>query len=245
MARSLHLQAVDLPGRPDLSRQALGQAERNVFFRALVDLGTGGVAGIEAAQERLAHINTVTSPQGGPVDPILSSSAEPLGAWGAWGHEVREPAAYLVRGGLSTRPERVGQALGLDPARIIIMFDVPELLGDPLAALELLVAGKRAGTRILLDNFDMEDPPARFMEMLPADILRVDPTRMPWHWDDARRREALESLLSFAGNLLMDVAVEGVDNGGQSRAFKRLGVRYAQGGWRRDALGLVPDPARF
>lgn len=242
MARSLHLQAVDHPGRPDLSRQALGQAERNVFFRALVDLGTGGVAGIEAAQERLPRINTVTPLQSGSVDLLLSSSVEALGAWG---HEVREPAAYLVRGGLSTRPERVGQALGLDPARIIIMFDVPELLGDPLTALELLVAGKRAGARILLDNFDMEDPPARFMEMLPADILRVDPTRMPWHWDDARRREALESLLGFAGNLLMDVAVEGVDNGGQCRDFKRLGVRYAQGGWRRDALGLVPDPARF
>jgi len=43
----------------------------------------------------------------------------------------------------------------------------------------------------------------------------------------------------------MDVAVEGVDSDGQCRAFKQLGVRYAQGGWRRDHLGLLPDPVRL
>jgi hypothetical protein len=242
MARSLHLHTVDLPGRSDLSRQAVGQAGRNVFFRALVDLGTGGVAGIEAAQERVPRIDTVTTPQGGSFERIVSPNADALGAWG---QEVREPAAYMVRGELALRPECIGQPLGLVPERIILMYDVIELRSNPSLSLERLVAGKRAGMRILLDNFDMEDPPARFMEMLPADILRVDPRRMPWHWDDARKQKAMESLLGFAGNLLMDVAVEGVDNGGQCRAFKRLGVRYAQGGWRKDSLGLVPDPARF
>ena len=61
---------------------------------------------------------------------------------------------------------------------------------------------------------------------------------MPWHWEESRRLETMASLTSFAANLLMDVAVEGVA-GGQCPHLHRLGVRYTQGRWRRD----VPDVA--
>jgi len=215
--------------------------ERDIFFRALVDLGTGGVAGIEAARVRLP-LHGASSPFAGPLTGVVSPEADALGAWGS---EVRDPAAYLLRGDLSTDPARAGDRFGVAPDRIILMYDVTALLGEPFRAIEALVAAKRAGSRLLLDNFDLEAPPARFMEMLPADILRVAPRRMPWHWDDARRQETMASLMRFADNLLMDVAVEGVESGGHRRELKRLGVRYVQGGWRLDTLGLVPDPGRL
>lgn len=219
-----------------------GVAGSGVFFRALVDLGTGGVAGIETARERAGRRDAASFFPEGLAQGLASSASEALGAWG---REVREPAAYLVRGDLTTRPERIGAPLGVAAGRIILMFDVAVLFREPGKSLDLLIACKRAGARILLDNFDLDDPPARFMEMLPADILRVAPRRMPWHWDDARRQEVMASVLGYAGNLLMDVAVEGVDGGGQRREFQRLGVRYAQGRWRRDTLGLIPDPIRL
>jgi len=217
-------------------------AGNGIFFRALVDLGTGGVAGIETARARAGRREAASLLSEGPARRRAWPASDALGAWGS---EVREPAAYLVRGDLTTRPERIGAPLGLAAGRIILMFDVAALFREPGKSLDLLIACKRAGARILLDNFDLDDPPARFMEMLPADILRVAPWRMPWHWDDARRQEAMASVLGYAGNLLMDVAVEGVDGGGQRRALQRLGVRYAQGRWRRDTLGLVPDPVRL
>jgi hypothetical protein len=241
MARSLQAYGVNGIASTGFPHQTIGETGRNVFFRALVDLGTGGVAGIETARGRTPRVDAVA----GLHDDATARGVSPiLDALGAWGQEVREPAAYMVRGGLATHPGKVGQVLGVDATRVILMFDVTDLLVDPAKALRLLLDGKRAGLRILLDNFDMEDPPARFMELLPADILRVTPGRMPWHWEESRRQEAMESLLGFAGNLLMDVAVEGVDSGGQRRVLRRLGVRYALGGWRRDTLGLVPDPVR-
>lgn len=242
MARSHSAIATGVCAPTEDSCQTAGQTGRNVFFRALVDLGTGGVAGIEAAHGKAPHVEALWPPAATAAGRMVSPASQVLGAWG---REVREPAAYMVRGGLATRPDRIGQALGLETTRVILMFDVADLLVDPSRALDVLVAGKQAGARILLDNFDLETPPCRFLELLPADILRVSPGRMPWHWDDAMRRETLESLAAFAANLLMDVAVIGLDSGGRRRDLRRLGVRYAQGGWRRDTLGLVPDPVRL
>ncbi len=242
MARILATQkAGNHPGSLADPGATTGTPQRGVYFRALVDLGTGSVAGIEAASAGTAqHARTDTL------------SRQPPEAWGmrpntanlsAWGREVREPAAYLVRGGPQTQVRDVVARLGISPDRLILMYDVTVLPAHPTQFLDVLLIGKRAGARILLDLSDLDDPPIRFLEMLPADILRVAPRRMPWHWDAERRQQALESLLDFAGNLLMDVAVEGVDSSGERRALRRLGVRYAQGAWRRDALGLIPDPA--
>lgn len=206
-----------------------------ILFRTLVDLGTGDVAGIESARARCAI-----------SDPLLRRCDTPaewfetgLHLVGLRGARAQDKAACLVRCGLTLRPGRIAADLGLDPARAILMFDVGELFREPGRALDLLLCCKRAGARILLDNFDLEDPPARFMEMLPADILRVALRQMPWHWEAARRWDVLASVRAFAGNLLVDVAVEDVSSCGQRQECKRLGVRYVQGGWHKDVAGRM------
>ena len=229
------------PGRPvSYASACSATAGRGpIYFRALVDLGNGGVAGIEAARNRQARLDPVSFLAGTALASLQTPGHDVLGAWGS---EVREPAAYLVRGDLTTSAAGLGASFGVKTGRVIIMYDVAALLADPARAIDTLVAAKRGGARVLLDNFDMDNPPARFMEVLPADILRVDPKQMPWHWDAAKHQEAMASLVQFADNLLMDVAVEGVQSIGHRRELKQLGVRYAQGGWRRDTSGLVPDP---
>ncbi|EFL51017.1 diguanylate phosphodiesterase [Solidesulfovibrio fructosivorans JJ]] len=207
-----------------------------IFFRTLVDLGTGDVAGIESVQAQHAGIGLPERRVDGPIEWLSALEADMA--------DIRDAAAHLVRCDLSLDPGRIAASLGLDPGRAILMFDVTGLCGDPGRALDLLLDCKRAGARILLDGFDLENPPARFMEMLPADILRVAPRRMPWHWDRAKRQEVLASVLAFADNLLMDVAVEDVSSGGQRQEYKRLGVRYIQGYWRKDITDRIPEPFR-
>ena len=203
-----------------------------VYFRDLVEIRSGAVAGIETAPAR--EVDAAAPVQWHPASPERPADVRALLA-----RETRDGAASLVRARLDLLPQRIRETYGVAPARAILMFDVGKLFAQPARSLELLVACKRAGARILLDNFDLDTPPARFMELLPADILRVSPGRMPWHWDMDRRHQALEEVLAFAGNLLMDVAVE--DAGADSRrpAYKRLGVRYVLGAWRREAAKTV------
>ncbi|WP_300159605.1 hypothetical protein [Solidesulfovibrio sp.] len=222
------------------SADASSPLRGEVLFRALVEIRSGVVAGIETVQAREVGGDQLSSRRPASPDRILAPDARALLGLGA-----RGDAAYLVRAGLDMRVERIGAAYGVTPGRTILMFDVGELLREPSRALELLVACKRAGARILLDNFDLDTPPARFMEMLPADILRVSPGRMPWHWDEARRGQALREALAFAGNLLMDVAVEDARAESRRTAYKRLGVRYVQGAWRRDDGAGSASPPRL
>lgn len=207
------------------------------YFRALVDLGNGNVAGIEAAQARTISGTDNRMPR--PADTVEHGLAMPQDPLGVWGNEIRHPAAYLVRGDLERTAEALGATVDAPASRIIIMYDMSVLLADPGRALDVLLAAKRRGARVLLDNFDLDNPPARFMEMLPADILRLDIRRLPWHWEDARSEEAMASLVRFAGNLLMDVAAEGVKSIGQKIELKQLGIRYGQGRWLRDMAGIL------
>lgn len=216
---------------------AVSTRQADVYFRALVDLGNGDVAGIEAAQARtLAGTDNLSLRATDTVEHGLTLPQDPLGVWG---NAIRQPAAYLVRGDLEHTAEALGATVDAPVSRIIIMYDMSILLADPGRALDVLLAAKRRGARVLVDNFDMDDPPARFMEMLPADILRLDIRRLPWHWEDARREEAMTSLVRFAGNLLIDVAAEGVKSIGQRIELKQLGIRYGQGRWLRDMAGVL------
>lgn len=206
---------------------------KDIYFRALVDLGDGGVAGIEAARMLGArHEDASLRPAGWAVPGDDD-------ALGAWGRELRDPVAYLLRGDHQEASGGFGVSLGVLPERIIAMYDVAVLLTDPGRSLDVLLEAKRRGVRVLLDNFDLDNPPAWFMGMLPADILRVTPRQLPWHWDEAKRLESMSSLVQFADNLLMDVAVAGVECNSYRLALKRLGVRYAQGVWRRDTAGVI------
>lgn len=231
-----------LAGRRALSQTAAVSrvGQRSVYFRALVDLGSGDVAGIEASRAGTA------SPADGPSFRLSgrtalqnASAQDPLGAWG---NAIRQPAAYLVRGDLDSSPASLAATVQAPFDRIIIMYDMATLLVAPGRSIDVLLAAKRLGARVLLDNFDLADPPARFMELLPADILRVDPRRMPWHWEETRGQETMASLVRFAENLLMDVASEDVQSIGHKQELKELGVRYGQGGWRLDTAGVLPDP---
>ena len=239
MARTFETTIFPAP-MPDSERDAVvAMRFGGIFFRTLVDLGTGDVAGIESMRTHAAPGDAAGQYLMGHM---VRLETLPVGAQ----HDrPARKAAHLVRCDLNLRVGRLAASIGIAPERAILMFDVGALCRDPGRALDLLLDCKRAGARILLDNFDLEEPPARFMEMLPADILRVAPRAMPWHWDAAKRRELLASVLAFADNLLMDVAVEDVSSGWQRQEYKRLGVRYIQGGWRRDIAGrAVSSPSR-
>ena len=226
-------QALSSPGGIATAGQGM------LYFRALVDLDSGDVAGIEASRAQTATDEATSSLRLSDTAP--SNLAPGHDSLAAWGDAIRQPAAYLVRGDLDSSAAVLAGAVDVHPDRIIIMYDMAALLLAPGLALDVLLAAKRRGARVLIDNFDLADPPARFLEMLPADILRVDPRRMPWHWEEEQRQETMASLVRFADNLLMDVAAEDVQSIGHRLELKQLGVRYGQGTWRLDTAGILPD----
>ena len=208
-----------------------------VYFRALVEIRSGTVAGIETAPAREVDATA-------PAHRHPATLERSEGAHAGLARKGRDGAASLVRARLDLLPQRIRETYGVAPARVMLSLPVGARGARAARALGRPAASKRVGARVLPATFDLEPPAARFMELLPADILRVSPGRMPWHWDMDRRHQALEEVLAFAGNLLMDVAVE--DAGAESKrpAYKRLGVRYVQGAWRREAAKTASAAVR-
>ncbi len=126
---------------------------------------------------------------------------------------------------------RILDRLGVEPARLVLFFDVDRLLARPAEALDLGLLVKRLGVGLGVKNIDILGPPLHFLEMFPADFLKIRLSHATHHSNEEDVAEGLSSFLSFGDNLLMHVAVEGVDSLRQYRLIRERGCRYALGGY--------------
>lgn len=254
-------QAKHAPFRPS-GRETMAFDEEaarlfSVLYQPLVDLETGDVAGFSAGAawndpERehrfpadfsgggmfsgascVRGLNVVNQVVRGLSEWIESGQAPGLMLVGLdpWGEDRCGVSA------LERAPDILAKS-GVAPSRLMIFFDVDSLMERPADALDLGISLKRRGLGVGVDNIDPAFAPYNFLEMFPADVLRLrlrDAGRLQGDGELARW---LSSVSAFADNLLMDVAVEGVENARQYRLIKSLGCRYAQGGYFSRPLAI-------
>lgn len=119
----------------------------------------------------------------------------------------------------------------IDPARLVLVFDCDDLMADPLASLHAFLDLKRLGFKLGVDFSDIESLPYRFLEMMPADFLRVGheahnaPRPLPGIPD------RLKAVCAFADSLLMDVIVAGVDSAATYDLLSGMECRFGQGAY--------------
>ena len=233
----------------------------SVLYQPLVDLDTGGVAGFSAG----ASWNDPEREYRFPADffggGLLSRGACARGlsvvnqvvrGLSEWIESGEAPGVMMV--GLdpwgedhcgATALDRAPAILaksGVAPSRLMIFFDVDSLMERPADALDLGIGLKRRGLGVGVDNIDPASAPYNFLEMFPADVLRLRLGDAGSLGGESELAQWLSSVSAFADNLLMDVAVEGVENARQYRLIKSLGCRYAQGGYFSRPLAI--DRAR-
>ncbi|NDY58263.1 EAL domain-containing protein [Desulfovibrio sulfodismutans] len=153
---------------------------------------------------------------------LLAAVGAPRG-----GRDVARAAAVAAK---------VVSGLDLDPARVVLVFDCEELQEEPLASLNAFLELKRHGLKLGIDFSDIEHLPYRFLEMLPADYLRVgheaDHGLSPQAaFTGPGFAERLKNVCAFAENLLMDVIVAGVDSASKYDLLADLRCRFGQGAY--------------
>jgi EAL domain-containing protein (putative c-di-GMP-specific phosphodiesterase class I) len=164
----------------------------------VVDLESGGVAAVSAAPAWDELAGTVRHPvyapfanhlagclpgraagKGLPLSVIESVCRE----YAQWSSHGEAPELLLAAVGAPQGGRDMARAAGLaarllssldiDPARLVLVFDCDDLQDDPMASLHAFLALKRLGFKLGVDFCDIESLPFRFLEMLPADFLRV------------------------------------------------------------------------
>ncbi len=226
-----------------------------VSCRPVLDVRTGGVAGVSAAPAWTEPVGGTLYPTGPSLFPEpgdgMPRGGLPLGVIGsvcrefsAWSRHGGAPGLLCVcvgsvpeRRDLSRATSLAGgflSSLGMEPDRLALFFLSEGLLIDPLASLHAFLNLKRLGVKLGVDMCDIERPPYHFLEMLPVDFLRVGREADHGRVDAARGGvddfgRGLTNLCEFAENLLMDVIVTGVDSFAKYRMVSGLGCRFGQG----------------
>lgn len=224
-------------------RRAIERDELTVHLQPVVSLADGATTGVEA----LCRWDL-----GSPGAFI--SVAEESGLIGPLGSQVLDKAlraAHLLRGsphhasdlvvGINVsareldRPDFAPQVLeriahhGLHPSDVVLELTESVLIDQRSEIDASLSSLREAGLRLALDDFGSGYSSLTYLRRYPIDILKLDISYTQAMVEDVETRVIVESLVSMANRLGLDVVAEGIETVEQLRLAKDLGVRWAQG----------------
>jgi diguanylate cyclase (GGDEF)-like protein len=228
-------------------RLAVERGELRVFFQPLYTLDRGHPFGAEALI-RWEH------PQRGLLPPgeflPLAEQSDLIADIGEWvlgeacdqavGWPIPEDGKpLLLTVNLSTRQlahpdlphalRRVLARTGIDPARVGLEVSEEAFVQAPVGG-DALVALKRMGVRLLLDDVDGDSSPLRDLDRFSFDDLKLDRLLIAaLDEQDVVADATVESIVAEARGRGVGVIAEGVESITQLERLSQLGIALGQG----------------
>ncbi len=232
--------------KADLHR-AVEEEQFRVVYQPLVDMGSGGVSGVEALV-RWHH------PERGVVVPLdFIPLAESTGLIDAIGAFVLREACQQVATWRAEVPgaEQMHLSVNLsghqlhDPDLVATVVDVLATTGLPASSLvleitetslvdqhEAVLAGLGAlralGIRLAIDDFGTGYSSLSYLHRLPVDIIKIDKSFVD-RLSDTGDLTLVDAILSMAATLGMTTVAEGVEHEHQRAALTAQGCGTGQG----------------
>ena len=228
-------------------RHALDVGELFVVYQPIVDLGDGGVTGVEALV-RWRH------PVRGIVSPIeFIEIAEETGLIGALGEFVlNEACREFVRwqslfGNSAPRilSVNLSRAQLADPAVVQMVQKALQSSGLAAAHLQLEVTEslaaqgehvqnklhelKALGLALALDDFGTGYSSLASLHLLPVDVVKIDRSFVSQSESSAHHRVLIEATVRVARSLGMRTVAEGIETEGQASVLAALHCDKGQG----------------
>lgn len=228
-------------------RAALENGQIQPWFQPQICTSTGDISGVEALA-RWIH------PERGIVPPaqflrcleeagldqrlteiVLQHSLNALRSWDESGVHVPRASVNFARGELSspTLVERVEWELdrfGLTPTRLGIEVSEGSLgAGRDVRIVENLLALRKTGCYLELDDFGTGQAPLAALTSLPFDRIKIDRSHVSRVDRDERQRRMLAGILGLAERLEIDTLAEGVESVGEHALLAQLGCGHVQG----------------
>lgn len=227
-------------------RRAIKQGELQMYLQPQVSLETGRILGAEA-------LARWTSPDLGRVSPdefiqVAEDSGliVPLGEWAvhtacrqiaAWREEGLEPTQIAVNvsatqyqdGNFIAMVEKALADTGVPPHFLELELTERILLKDVNVIVSGMVALKRLGVHLSIDDFGTGFSSLSFLQRLPLDHLKVAREFIPQHPEDRHNLSIARTIVTLAKSLGLRCTVEGIETSAQLRPFKEWGCDLVQG----------------
>jgi PAS domain S-box-containing protein len=168
-------------------------------------------------------------------DWVLERACRDLRGWNDRGY-----AEFYVSVNLSSRQmsrEDVVHRLmgmirdtGVNPANLKMEITETSLMRDPQAARRQLeqIKARHPGIRIAIDDFGTGYSSLAYLSDFPVDLLKID-RRFVINLDKGQNARIVNTIISLARNLKMDVVAEGVETADQFRYLSAQDCRTFQG----------------
>ena len=137
------------------------------------------------------------------------------------------PVTLLTPGFL----DRLGVLLPYGSGCLEVELTETSLLGDIDRAAKVLHVLRALGVRVALDDFGSGYSSLLRLQELPIDTLKLDREFVQQIESDVRTQAIVESVMTLARRLELDVVVEGVETEVQARQLVSLGIVKGQGYW--------------
>lgn len=118
---------------------------------------------------------------------------------------------------------------GLAAERVRIELTETLMLDDPDRALKIMTDLESLGIRLALDDFGTGYSSLSVLHSMPIHILKIDRALVSGVLTEGRPRHVLRNVVALAGDLGMDIVIEGIEDEETAKTLRQLGCRIAQG----------------
>jgi diguanylate cyclase (GGDEF)-like protein/PAS domain S-box-containing protein len=244
----MHARAISRLQLESDMRRALERKEFEVYYQPIMTLEDGRVSGFEALI-RWQH------PDRGMISPAdfipVAEDTEliiPIGHWVLLEacRQVREwqlafpsetPLSISVNlsGKQFKQPDLVGQVkqilyqTGLDPRCLRLEITESMVMEDAEAATAMLRQLRSLNVQLSIDDFGTGYSSLSYLHRFPVNILKVDKSFVGRMSVDEESLGIVETIITLASKLKMDVVAEGIETAGQWDKLKGFQCKYGQG----------------
>ena len=167
---------------------------------------------------------------------VLLLATRQIASWdsegiGAFRVAVNASALQLKSGILVGQVTRALKDSRAQAERLEIEITEHSIVDDQQTSVDALLALRRMGVRIAMDDFGTGVSSLAYLRRLPVDKLKIDRSfvrELPGHAGDAA---IVRAIVSMAGALGLKVVAEGVETAAQRRFLQSIGVDFGQGYW--------------
>lgn len=232
----------------ELRQAVIKGDEFRVYYQPVVSLKTGRLAGFEALVRMLRPDGSLVSP--GEFIPLTEETGliVSIGRWvlaeasrqmRVWQERYPDHPPMQMSVNLAGRQfaepdlmqqiEAVLAETGLDTRSLKLEVTETVIMEHAEAATVVLEKLRARGIKLLMDDFGTGYSSLSYLHRFPVDTLKIDASFVRRMDVDRKNADIIQTIVTLAHALNMDLIAEGVENAGQLAQLRALGVEYGQG----------------
>lgn len=125
---------------------------------------------------------------------------------------------------------------GINPSTLRLEVTENVAMGDVERSIKILSQLRSLGIRFSIDDFGTGYSSLSYLHRFPLDVLKIDRSFVAHMNDDHERLQIVQTIMTLARNLGIEVVAEGTENEQQVERLRAMGCNFVQGFFFSHAL---------